>query len=56
MASAIAYLILLFTDRADNFLDGFCQGVTLGMMIVGVVMTSKYTAKIRALKKRILAN
>ena len=45
MASAIAYLILLFTDRADNFLDGFCQGVTLGMMIVGVIMTSKYTGR-----------
>ncbi len=55
LVAAVVYLILLFTDRADNFLGGFCQGVTLGMMIVGVIMTSKYAARIRAFKKRILA-
>lgn len=55
MIAAVVYLILLFTDQADNFLGGFCQGVTLGMMIVGVIMTSKYAAKIRAYKKRLLA-
>ena len=51
LIAAVVYLILLFTDRADNFLGGFCQGVTLGMMIVGVIMT----ARIRAYKKRLLA-
>lgn len=55
LIAAVVYLVLLFTDRADNFLGGFCQGVTLGMMIVGVIMTSKYAAKIRAFKKRLLA-
>lgn len=55
LIAAVVYLILLFTDQADNFLGGFCQGVTLGMMIVGVIMTSKYAAKIRAYKKRLLA-
>lgn len=55
LLAAIVYLVLLFTDHADNFLGGFCQGVTLGMMIVGVVMTSKYAARIRAYKKRLLA-
>lgn len=55
LLAAIVYLVLLFTDHANNFLGGFCQGVTLGMMIVGVVMTSKYAARIRAYKKRLLA-
>lgn len=54
LIAAVVYLILLFTERADNFLGGFCQGVTLGMMIVGVVMTSKYAAKIRACKNGLL--
>ena len=55
LIAAIVYLILLFTDHADNFFGGFCQGVTLGMMIVGVIMTSKYAARIRSYKKRLLA-
>ncbi len=52
LAAAVLHLILVFTDHADNFLGGFCQGVTLGMMIVGVIMTSKYAAKLRALKRK----
>lgn len=52
--AAILYLILVFTDHADNFLGGLCIGIQLGMMIVGVVMTSKYAVKIRAYKMRIL--
>ena len=55
LIAAVVYLILLFTDRADNFLGGFCQGVTLGMMIVGVIMTSKYAARIGAAQMRLLA-
>lgn len=55
LIAAVVYLILLFTDHADNFLGGFCQGVTLGMMIVGVIMTSKYAARIRSYKRRLLA-
>lgn len=53
-AAAVLHLVLVFTDHADNFLGGFCQGVTLGMMIVGVILTSKYAAKIRVWKKRLL--
>lgn len=52
--AAVIYMILLFTDNADNFLGGLCQGITFGMMIVGVIMTSKYAAKIRAYKMRLL--
>lgn len=54
LAAAVLHLVLVFTDHADNFLGGFCQGITLGMMIVGVIMTSKYAAKIRLWKKRLL--
>ena len=54
LAAAVLHLVLVFTDHADNFLGGFCQGVTLGMMIVGVILTSKDAAKFRLFKKRIL--
>ena len=53
-AAAVIYMVLLFTDNADNFLSGLCLGITFGMMIVGVVMTSKYASKIRACKMRLL--
>ena len=52
--AAVLYLILVFTDHADNFLVGLCLGIQFGMMIVVAVMTSKYAAKIRAYKIRIL--
>lgn len=55
LPAAVIYLILMFTDHADNFLGGFCQGVMLGMMIVGMIMTSKYAARIRSYKKRLLS-
>lgn len=53
-AAAILYLVLVFTDHADNFWGGLCLGIQSGMMIVGLVMTSKYAAKIRACKMRVL--
>lgn len=52
--AAVIYMILVFTDRSDNFLGGMCLGIMFGMMIVGVIMTSKYAAKIRAYKMRVL--
>ena len=52
--AAVTYMILLFTDRSDNFLGGMCLGITFGMMIVGVLMTSKYVAKIRTYKRKLL--
>ena len=52
--AAVTYMILLFTDRSDNFLGGMCLGITFGMMIVGVLMTSKYAAKIRTYKRKFL--
>lgn len=52
--AAVTYMILLFTDRSDNFLGVMCLGITFGMMIVGVLMTSKYAAKIRTYKRKLL--
>lgn len=52
--AAVIYMILLFTDHADNFLGGMCLGITFGMMIVGVIITSKYAAKIREYKMKLL--
>ena len=46
--------MVLFTDRSDNFLGGMCLGITFGMMIVGVLMTSKYATKIRTYKRKLL--
>ena len=54
LVAAITYMILLFTDQADNYWGGLCLGITFGMMIVGVIMTSKYAAKIREYKFRLL--
>ena len=52
--AAVIYMALVFTERADNFLGGMCLGITFGMMIVGMIMTSKYAAKIREVKLRLL--
>ena len=52
--AAVIYMVLVFTDHSDNFLGGMCLGITFGMMIVGVIMTSKYAARIRAYKMRLL--
>lgn len=51
--AAVIYMILLFTDHADNFVGGLCLGITFGMMIVGVIMTSKYASRIREGKMRL---
>ncbi len=52
--AAILYQVLVFTDHADNFFGGFCMGIQSGMLIVGVIITSKYAAKIKAFKMRII--
>lgn len=52
--AAVVYMVLYFTDHADNFLGGLCLGITFGMMIVGVIMTSKHGSQIRAFKMRLL--
>ncbi|MBQ8670075.1 MAG: helix-turn-helix transcriptional regulator [Oscillospiraceae bacterium] len=54
VAAAVLYMVLLFSDHSDNFLGGLCLGIMFGMMIVGVIMTSKYAAKIKVCKMRLL--
>ncbi|MFT3984345.1 MAG: helix-turn-helix transcriptional regulator [Lachnospiraceae bacterium] len=54
LAAAIIYMVLLYTDRADNFIAGLCLGITFGMMIVGIIMTSRSASKIRAFKMKVL--
>ncbi len=54
LAAEIIYLVLLIMERADNFLGSLCQGFTFGLMLVGVIVTSRSSAKIRAFKMRLL--
>lgn len=54
LAAAIIYMVLVFTNRADNLIGGLCLGITFGMMILGVIMTSRYASKIRAFKMKFL--
>lgn len=54
LVAAVIYIILFFTDNADNLVGGLSLGMTFGMMIVGVIMTSKYATKIRKMKMRIV--
>lgn len=52
--AAVLYMILLFTENEDNFVGGLCLGIIFGMMIVGIIMTSKYATKMRKYKMRLL--
>lgn len=51
--AVIVYMVLLFTDNANNFLGGLCLGISFGMMIVGIIVTSKYATRIKACKVRL---
>lgn len=55
---SLLYLVLLFTEKTDgavgSSLTGFCQGITAGTMIAGVLMTSRYASRIRAFKLRLI--
>ena len=48
--AGIIYMILLFTEHQDNFFGGLCLGIMFGMLIVGVIMTSRYGFLIREKK------
>ena len=54
LIAAALFVALFLTDQADNILGGLCCGFTFGMMVVGVIMTSKYAAKIYNVKMRFL--
>lgn len=50
----IVYMVLLFTGYDDNFVGGLCLGISSGMIVLGVIMTSKYASEIQAFKFRLL--
>lgn len=55
----IVYFAMAFLEIADKSpvyetISGFALGISFGMMIVGVIMTSRLSTKIQALKMRIL--
>lgn len=57
IAGLIASLInmyLIYMDMAVNFFGGLCAGICTGMMVVGIIMTSKNASKIKAFKLRLL--
>lgn len=59
VVSFIIFFVLLFNEPEEpTFLFGFVHGITLGIpfgtVCMGALMTSKYGARIRAFKKRIL--
>lgn len=61
IVSFIVFISLLFLEPKEptfiyEFAQGFTMGIPLGMVIVGAIMTSKYTGKIREFKKRILCH
>ncbi len=52
--AAVIYIVLFVSDNADNLIGGLSLGITFGMMIVGVIITSKNVTKIRKMKMRIV--
>lgn len=57
--SFVIYLVLDFADAIGtspviDFIAGVALGISFGMIIVGVIMTSKHASKIRVYKKRLL--
>ena len=54
----IFFVLFLIQPEEPTFLFGYAEGITLGipfiMVSAGAIMTSKYAAKIRAFKKRVL--
>ena len=53
-----AYLATVFLDLADKqpyeFIGSFGLGIAMGMIIIGVIFTSRYASKIREFKLRLL--
>ena len=52
LIASIIYTILYFTGNSDNFFGGLCNGITSGMMVVGVIMTSKYSSHFHSAKMK----
>lgn len=53
-AAAGLHAVLAFAGYGDGPLGSFCQGFAFGMLLIGILLTSRYGAKIRAFKQRLL--
>lgn len=53
LVASVVYLVLWMLECADNFAGGLCQGITAGMMVVGVLMTSRFAEDIQQAKLRL---
>ena len=51
---ALTVNMILAELEIHSFLSGFLDGTVAGTMIVGILLTSKYMAKIRQFKLRLL--
>lgn len=51
--ASIIYLILIFIDQDNNFFGGLCLGIELGMIVVGMIITSKYASKFMYKNKKV---
>ncbi len=47
-------LLGLDSTKPYDFIAGFGLGIALGDVILGIIFTSRYTAKIKAFKMRLL--
>ena len=58
LAGFVTFFIIYFTGKDGSpvydFIAGVGLGIAFGMIVLGVVFTSRYAAKIRALKLRLL--
>ena len=59
LVAFIVHLAMSFLGIADKTpiyegISGFSLGISFGMMIIGVIMTSKHSSKIQAAKMKII--
>lgn len=59
LISFVIYFVMLFNEpeipsALFDFIQGVSLGISFGMVIVGVIMTSKHASKIRSFKMRML--
>ncbi|WP_367924798.1 helix-turn-helix domain-containing protein [uncultured Ruthenibacterium sp.] len=52
--AAVLHTVLIFTGHEDGALGSCCLGFACGILLVGVMMTGRYSAQIRAFKQRLL--
>lgn len=54
LVAAITYAGMCMAGMGDSPWAGFCLGAATGVLIIGTLMTSRYAAKVRAFKLRLL--